>query len=79
MSKTLGWLASELGGELLGNPEIEIRRVVNPAHAEKLFAGSGHTFQEIVALLGTEKPLPHFPLTISIRADLRKGMRQKQL
>ncbi len=34
MSKTLGWLASELGGELLGNPEIEIRRVVNPAHAE---------------------------------------------
>jgi UDP-3-O-[3-hydroxymyristoyl] glucosamine N-acyltransferase len=34
MSKSLGWLASELGGELLGNPEIEIRRVVNPAHAE---------------------------------------------
>jgi UDP-3-O-[3-hydroxymyristoyl] glucosamine N-acyltransferase len=34
MSKTLGWLASELGGELLGNPEIEIRRVVNPAYAE---------------------------------------------
>lgn len=34
MSKTLGWLASELGGELLGNPEIEIRRVVNPEYAE---------------------------------------------
>jgi len=34
MSKTLGWLASELGGELLGNPEIEIRRVVHPSHAE---------------------------------------------
>lgn len=34
MSKTLGWIASELGGELLGNPEIEIRRVVHPAYAE---------------------------------------------
>ena len=34
MSKTLGWLAAELGGETVGNPEIEIRRVVNPAHAE---------------------------------------------
>jgi UDP-3-O-[3-hydroxymyristoyl] glucosamine N-acyltransferase len=34
MAKTLGWLASELGGELKGNPEIEIRRVVHPARAE---------------------------------------------
>lgn len=34
MSKTLGWLTSELGGELLGNPEIEIRRVVHPSYAE---------------------------------------------
>ncbi|HEV7866531.1 MAG TPA: UDP-3-O-(3-hydroxymyristoyl)glucosamine N-acyltransferase [Chthoniobacteraceae bacterium] len=34
MSRTLGWLASELGGELLGNPEIEIRRVVHPSYAE---------------------------------------------
>jgi UDP-3-O-[3-hydroxymyristoyl] glucosamine N-acyltransferase len=34
MARTLGWLASELGGELLGNPDLEIRRVVNPAYAE---------------------------------------------
>lgn len=34
MSITLGWLASELGGELLGNPEIEICRVVHPSYAE---------------------------------------------
>lgn len=34
MSKTLGWLASELGGELLGNPEIEVRRIVHPSYAE---------------------------------------------
>ena len=34
MVRTLGWLNSELGGEILGNPEIEIRRVVHPAYAE---------------------------------------------
>jgi UDP-3-O-[3-hydroxymyristoyl] glucosamine N-acyltransferase len=34
MPKTLGWLAAELGGEILGNPEIEIRRVVHPSYAE---------------------------------------------
>jgi UDP-3-O-[3-hydroxymyristoyl] glucosamine N-acyltransferase len=34
MSKSLGWLASELGGELLGNPDIEVRRVVNPSYAQ---------------------------------------------
>ena len=34
MPKTLGWLASELGGEILGNPALEIRRVVHPSYAE---------------------------------------------
>ena len=34
MAKTLGWLASELGGEIVGNPEIEIRRVVHPTYAD---------------------------------------------
>jgi UDP-3-O-[3-hydroxymyristoyl] glucosamine N-acyltransferase len=34
MSKTLGWLASELGGEVVGNPGIEIHRVVHPSYAE---------------------------------------------
>lgn len=34
MSKSLSWLASELGGEVVGDPDIEIRRVVNPAYAE---------------------------------------------
>ncbi|MEO5722179.1 MAG: UDP-3-O-(3-hydroxymyristoyl)glucosamine N-acyltransferase [Chthoniobacterales bacterium] len=33
MPRTLGWLARELGGEIKGNPEIEIRRVVHPSHA----------------------------------------------
>ncbi len=40
----------------------------NPAKAEQLFAGSGHTFDEIAALAKDRKPLPHFPLAFSIEA-----------
>ena len=40
----------------------------NPAHAETLFTGSGHSFQEILADLNADKPLPHFPLAVTIRA-----------
>jgi hypothetical protein len=41
---------------------------INPAHAEKLFTGSGHTFAEIMALSKAGKPLPRFALQGSIRA-----------
>jgi Zn-dependent M28 family amino/carboxypeptidase len=40
----------------------------NPGQAEKLFAGSGHTFAEIAALGRDRKPLPRFPLPVSLRA-----------
>jgi Zn-dependent M28 family amino/carboxypeptidase len=43
----------------------------NPAHAEKLFEGSGHTFQEIADLGKHRKPLPHFALPASIKAVAR--------
>jgi hypothetical protein len=49
-------------------PATNFAMVVNPERAEKLFAASGHTFPEIVAALGTDTPLPHFPLNISVRA-----------
>ena len=49
-------------------PAAKFAMLVNPQHADKLFTGSGHTFQEIAALLGSDKPLPHFPLAITIRA-----------
>jgi Zn-dependent M28 family amino/carboxypeptidase len=39
----------------------------NPADAEKLFAGSGHSFEEIAALAKDRKPLPNFSLPSSIR------------
>ena len=40
----------------------------NPASADKLFAGSGHTFQEISDLAKDRKPLPRFSLKAEIRA-----------
>jgi Zn-dependent M28 family amino/carboxypeptidase len=43
----------------------------NPASAERLFAGSGHTFAEIVALAGDRKPLPRFPLATSVRTRVK--------
>jgi Zn-dependent M28 family amino/carboxypeptidase len=49
-----------------GWPKAKI--IVNPEYAEKLFAGSGHTLQEILDAIKDEKPLPHFPLAVIIRA-----------
>ncbi len=49
---------------------------INPASAEKLFAGSGHTFEEIAALGKERKPLPRFPLTVSIEAKTKVEVTQ---
>ena len=40
----------------------------NPAHADELFAGTGHTFEEILALVDAGKPLPHFDIPGTLRA-----------
>ena len=47
---------------------LDIGITLNPASAEQLFAGSGHTFAEIAALAKDRKPLPHFPLDTSLQA-----------
>jgi Zn-dependent M28 family amino/carboxypeptidase len=49
-------------------PGLDLSIVFNPAAAELLFAGSGHTFAEIAALAKDRKPLPHFPLDTSLQA-----------
>ncbi|HKD80497.1 MAG TPA: M28 family metallopeptidase [Candidatus Angelobacter sp.] len=51
--------------------------IFNPAHAEKLFAGSGHSLQELLQLLKERKPLPRFPLTAGIRS--RAMVRKKEV
>jgi len=48
---------------------LQIAMAFNPASAEKLFAGSGHTFAEIAALGKDRKPLPHFALASSLKAN----------
>jgi Zn-dependent M28 family amino/carboxypeptidase len=40
----------------------------NPANADLLLQGTGHTFEEIAALGKDRKPLPHFPLNVSVSA-----------
>lgn len=40
----------------------------NPARAEKLFAGSPQSFQDILALARNREPLPRFALALSIRS-----------
>jgi hypothetical protein len=42
----------------------------NPAQAEKLFAGTGHTLAELFALADAQKPLPRFDLHKSIQAHI---------
>jgi Zn-dependent M28 family amino/carboxypeptidase len=44
---------------------------MNPAHADKLLAGSGHTFKELLTLADAGKPLPHFPLPAKIAAAVK--------
>lgn len=43
---------------------------MNPARADKLFAGSGHSMAEILALADASKPLPHFAIPASIDAHV---------
>ena len=47
---------------------LKLTAMVNPAQAEKWFAGSGHAFDDLVALADAGKPLPRFPLHVSIVA-----------
>jgi hypothetical protein len=60
---------SDLG--VAGEPSLPISMVFNPAHAENLFAGSGHTFQEVLDAMNADKPLPRFPLAVTIRARVK--------
>lgn len=53
---------NETAGEKLGG-------YFNPASAQKLFDGSGHSFEEIAELGKKRTPLPHFPLTVSVKAS----------
>jgi hypothetical protein len=65
----------------LADPELSetsgmgVSLTVTARGADKLFEGSSHTFAEIQALARDNKPLPHFPLTGTLRSEavLQRG------
>ena len=51
--------------------EFKIALTVNPARAERWFAGSGHTFAELLAIADAGKALPRFALQGALRAKVK--------
>jgi Zn-dependent M28 family amino/carboxypeptidase len=47
---------------------MQVSAAVNPASAERLFAGSGHSLADLLVLVDAKKPLPRFALPASLRA-----------
>jgi Zn-dependent M28 family amino/carboxypeptidase len=57
-----------IGAEFDETAGAKLAVTFNPAHADVLLQGTGHTFVEIAALGKDRKPLPHFPLAVSVSA-----------
>ncbi|MCI4352969.1 MAG: M28 family metallopeptidase [Thermoplasmata archaeon] len=53
-------------------PPLPLAVLFNTDRADMLFAGSHHTFQDVLAALHADKPLPHFPLAVTLRARVGK-------
>jgi Zn-dependent M28 family amino/carboxypeptidase len=49
---------------------MKVNANVNSASAERLFAGSGRAFADLLALASDRKPLPAFPLPATLRAHV---------
>ncbi len=47
-----------------------LKATFNPAQADKLFDGSGHRFDDVLALADAHQPLPRFALAVVLRAHL---------
>src|SRR5215470_5351742 len=58
------------------DPGYAFSMVINPERTEKFFAGSGHTFEEIVDAANANKPLPHFALAVRFRGQMAKKISQ---
>jgi Zn-dependent M28 family amino/carboxypeptidase len=60
----------------LADPEFDdlageqVSVLVNPAHADKILAGSGHTIAELLALVDAGKPVPSFALPARLQATM---------
>jgi Zn-dependent M28 family amino/carboxypeptidase len=49
-------------------PGQQLSITMNPAHADKLFEGSGHSLAELLALVDDDKPVPSFALPARLKA-----------
>ena len=58
------------GAEFNESEGLKLFLSFNPAQAEKLFAGSGHSFAELAALAKDRKPLPRFSLAVSLKSHV---------
>jgi len=47
---------------------LRLAITINPEHADKFFAGTGHNIAEILKAADNDEALPHFPLAVTIRA-----------
>ena len=54
---------------------IKMAITFNPERADKLFVGSGHNFADIAALAKDRKPMPHFPLKVSLKAKTKVNVK----
>jgi len=57
--------------ELRKDQGMQIELTVNPKNADEFFAGSGHTFAEVLAAAKAKQPLPKFPLAVKIQAKTK--------
>jgi hypothetical protein len=63
--------------KLFETPGLRFSASFNPARADKLFAGTGYSFAEILQLADASQPLPKFPLPGALRA--RPVVRRSEL
>ena len=70
MLRRLAPVKALLDDSLGETPGQQIALTVNPARAERWFAGSGHTAADMLALAQERKPLPRFPLAGQLRGTL---------
>jgi Zn-dependent M28 family amino/carboxypeptidase len=69
-------LLAKQSGMSIADPRFQdakgprLTATVNPASAEALFAASGHTFAQVLALSDAHKPIAGFPLNATLTADV---------
>jgi Zn-dependent M28 family amino/carboxypeptidase len=66
------------GSEFDETSGVKLAVTFNPAYADLLLDGTGHTFAELAALAKDRAPLPHFPLLVSVNAKAQTITRDVQ-